>query len=361
MVVIKLIYWVHFLIVLILYIFFGRNNQTKNIFITTSFIYSVFVFGQRWMTGTDFPNYLRYYVQDFTRSEWGYFSLQSFVRDNNLYFGIIIFIIFLLTQINFYRFFIKFKYDAMIIFIFLISEIFFAQMSQIRQYVAVSFFINSYYHSNKNEKIKSFINLFMAYSFHTSALFFVPFLFVRLPFDQKKLGLILTTFFVLPLIDVHIIFKLPFFSRYSHYVGGYFDVPLSFNHAIKYYTVLFLIILLSKWAYRFKTDRHYTMIYNGIFYYMLIYGLSFHFAPLFRVAIFFQVFEIVFLVTFANNLKNIPEYISKKIIALLFIGIFSLSALVDSYTVANFDFRILRLYDNRSHEELLIEADNFTQ
>lgn len=361
MVVFKMIYWLHFLIVLVLYIIFGRNNQTKNIFIITSFIYSVFVFGQRWMTGTDFPNYLRYYVQDYTRNEWGYFSLQSFVRDNNLYFGIIIFAIFLFTQINFYRFFTKFQYDGMLIFIFLISEIFFAQMSQIRQYVAISFFINSYYHSYKDEKIKSLINLILSYSFHTSALFFVPLLFIKLPFNQKKLGMILTTFFILPFIDVHVIFKLPFLSRYSHYVGGYFDVPLSFNHAIKYYTVLLILVFFSSWAYKLKSSRNNLLIYNGIFYYMLIYGLSFHFAPLFRVATFFQVFEIIFLVILANNLKNIPEYLSKKVIALLFIGIFSMSALVDAYTVANYDFRFLRFYDNRSHEELVIEADNFTQ
>lgn len=360
MAVVQMIYWLHFLIVIILYIFFGRNEQTKKLFISSSFIYSLFIYGQRWMTGTDFPNYLKYYVLDFTRNEWGYFTLQSFVRDNNLYFGIIIFAIFLLTQINFYRFFMKFRYDTMLIFIFLISELFFAQMSQIRQYVAISFFINSFYYTYENKKLKSVINLFLAYSFHTSALFFVPFLLIKLPFNQKKLGLILSSFFILPFIDVRLVLKLPFFSRYSHYVGSYFDVPLSMNHAIKYYTVLAIIVLFTFWAYQFKMNSYNRMIYNGIFYYMLIYGFSFHFAPLFRVATFLQVFEIVFLVTFAYNLRNVPEYISKKVVAFLFIGIFSLSALVDAYNVADYDFRLMRLHDNRTHDELMIEATEYT-
>ena len=361
MVVDNMIYLLHFFIVLTFYIFFGRNEQTKSIFTATAFIYAVFVFGQRWMTGTDFPNYLRYYIEDFTRSEWGYFGLQTLLRENDFYFGVLIFLIFLLTQINFYRFFLKFQNSAMLIFLFLISELFFAQMSQIRQYVAISFFINSFYNAYHKDRLKTVINLLFAYSFHTSSLFFIPMLLVQLPFNRKRYGIVLTSFFMLPFIDIHMIFKLPFFNRYSHYVGGYFDVPLSVNHVIKYFTILLFMIFITYSLEEFKTNGSNKLIYNGVFYYMLIYGLSFHFAPLFRIATFFQVFEILFLVIYAQKLKNIPEYLSKKAVALIFIGIFTMSAIVDSYTVANYNFRPLRLYDDRSTEELINEVNNFEQ
>lgn len=103
------------------------------------------------------------------------------------------------------------------------------------------------------------------------------------------------------------------------------------------------------------------MVYNGVIFYMLIYGLSFHFAPLFRIATFLQVFEIVFLVIYSKKLKNLPEYFTEKMVAFLFIGIFSLSAFVDSYTVGDYQFRPLKLYENRTENELITEINNFEQ
>lgn len=356
-----MIYILHFFVITILYIWFGRFHETKKIFVNSSFVYVIFIFGQRWMTGTDFPNYLRFYIYDITRGEWGYFGLQTLLRNNNLYFGLLIMLILFITQINFYRFFLKFKkYATLMIFIFLISEIFFAQMSQMRQYVAISFFLNSYYHASVEKNyIMAFINIFFAASFHTIAIFFIPFLFIQIPISRKQMLVLLVIALVLPFIDIRMIFELPIFNRYSHYVGSRFDVPLGFNHYIKYFVFLFLFIYYAITMKKVDMNRNYRMILNGLLLYVAIYGMSFNFAPLYRVATFFQTFEIVFLIYYMKDLKELPSFVTKKVITALFLGLFFFSSLSDSYSVSRYEFRPLRLYENKSVEQLNHEIDTF--
>lgn len=347
-----MIYIIHLFSVLILYILFGRNKQTEKIFTSTSFLYVMFVYGQRWMTGTDFPYYLEFYIKDFTRSEWGYFGLQTLFRESGFYFGLLIFFILLITQFNFYRFFLKFDQNTFMIFLFLISEIFFAQMSQLRQYVAISFFINAFYFSYDQKYGKSIINMLLAYSFHSTALYFIPFLFLKLPLNKKFTLFVFSTGLVLPFVDIRNILKIPIFQSYSGYLGSQFDLPLGFGHVIKYYTVLFIFLFI---AYNIKklADFNYTrMIINAVMFYIVIYGMSFHFAPLFRIATYFQTFEIVFLAYASTKLKNIPEFETKSIIAFLFIGIFTFSGLADSYSVSDYQIRFLRFHENHSIEQL---------
>lgn len=360
-----MIYIFHFFIITILFTIFGRNKQTENLFVGFSFIYVLFVFGQRWMTGTDFPNYLRYFLTDFQGPEWGYYTIQNFLKFNNLYFGILIFTVLLITQFNFYRFFLKFdKYATLMIALFLISEIFLAQMSQIRQYVAISFFINSMVDAYDEKPLKSIVNLIFAASFHSSALFLFPLLIIKFPFTKKNISkkallFILVILFVFPFLDMHHILNLPIFGRYSNYIGSIYDVPLGSAHYIKFYTMLSIFIFYSYFMAQIDKTQKDIIIINGLLIYLLIYGLSFKFAMLYRVAIYFQIFEIVFLVNYSNQLKNLPALTNKRIVALLFLGIFALSSLLDSYLVANYQFRPLRLYENRSREELYYEIDTF--
>lgn len=355
-----MIYIFHFFVIVSLYILFGRNKQTKNIFIISTFAYVLLIFGQRWMTGTDFPNYLRYFVTDFTRKEWGYFALQSILSHLDLYFGILIIIVLFISQFNFYRFFLKFeKYDTLIIAIFLISEMFFGQMSQIRQYAAISFFLNSYYYAHHNKYGKSILNLVLGYSFHSAALYLVPFLFLKIPVSRKIALTFFVTALLFPLIDIHIILNLPVISNFVPYLGGQFDVPLGFSHNIKYYSILLAILYYVKNLKPLKNSYMNKLIVNGLMFYILIYGFSFHFATIFRVATFFQAFEVIFLVYYSNQLKNIPDFISKRVVAFLFFGIFCFSSLADSYNVIDYQFRPLRVYEERTDTELIYELEEF--
>lgn len=360
-----MIYIFHFSIVTILYILFGRKKETENTFIWTTFIYVLFVFGQRWMTGTDFPNYLEYYLWGYKGSEWGYFGLQNFLKANNFYFGILICTILLITQFNFYRFFLKLKtYAPLMILLFLISEMFFAQMSQIRQYVAISFFVNSFVAAYEGKPGKSLLNVILAGSFHASTYFLTPILVFKFPLTKnlttrKVLFGLLLIALVLPAIDIHEVFTLPIFGRYSDYVGSRFHMSLGTGHYIKYYTMLFVFIFYGYFIKEIDKTRRDLLILNGTLLYIFIYGLSFHFALFFRMAMFFQVFEIVFLVYYANKLRNLPEAINKKLVYAMFLGIFGLASLIDSYQVANYQFRTLRLYEDRPVEELNREIYSF--
>lgn len=356
-----MIYIFHFLIILILYIFFGRHKQTEKTFAYSTFIYILFVFGQRWMTGTDFPNYLTYYLVDFIKSsEWLYFGLQILFRKNNLYFGLFILVIFTITELNFYRFFKKInqKY-ALIIALFLISELFFGQMSQIRQFAAISFFLNAYYNSYEKKYPAAILNIVLAAAFHSSAIFFTPFLFIKIPLNKRLFLTFLGIAMIFPIIDIHFLFNLPFLSKYSAYLGGYFDVPLGLGHAVKYYVMLVIFIFFTVHLKQIQKNRINQFILNGLMFYILMYGVSMQFALLYRITKYFQIFELLFLAYYSDKLINIPDYLSRKVVLLLFSGIFFSTALIDSSMIMDYEFRALRFFENRTDEELMQEINSF--
>lgn len=351
--------WIFHFIVINILLFITIYTKNKNFFIKSSFIYALFIFGQRWMTGTDFPNYLRYYLVDFQVSEPLYYGLQKFLSSNGLYFGILIFVVFLITLFNNYRFFLKIdKHVVLIIYIYLISELFFAQLSQIRQFIAVSFFINSYYYAYYNKYIKSGINILLGVAFHTSAFFFIPFLFIKLNMDRFKMLYLLVLSVVLPVLDISIIFNLPLFSRYSHYLGGAYDVSLSPFHYLKYYILLIVLFVFVWYVKEFGKNRMEQMILNGIMLNILFYGLSFQFGVLIRVSMYFKVFEFIFLAYYYKELAHFAKPVIKTVILVFFIGIYSGLAVTDPYDISDYEFRHLRVYDNRTYNELYQEVEN---
>ena len=108
-----------------------------------------------------------------------------------------------------------------------------------------------------------------------------------------------------------------------------------------------------------KKTKKDLLIINGTLLYIVIYGFSFQFALLFRIAMFFQAFEILFLVYYSDQLRNLPEYVNKKLVYIMFLGVFSLASLIDSYKVENYQFRFLRLYEDRTEEQLNYEIEGF--
>ena len=123
--------WIFHLTIITMLLLISKKIKKQKFFFYSSFLYSIFIFGQRWMTGTDYPNYLRYYLTDFQVSEPGYYYLQKILAENNLDFGLLIFIILFITLFNNYRFILQIdKNVEIILFLYLISEIFFAQMSK---------------------------------------------------------------------------------------------------------------------------------------------------------------------------------------------------------------------------------------
>lgn len=352
--------WIYHFIVVTLLLLITIKTKKEAFFIKASFFYAIFIFGQRWMTGTDFPYYLRYTLIDFHVREPIYDMLQRIIMNYDLYFGLLVFFVFTLILFNYYRFIIKIdRHVVLMLYLFLFAEIFFAQMSQLRQFVAISFFLNSYYYSFHKQYMKSAINILLAIGFHTSAFFMIPFLFIRLNLNRIKVLYFLLLSSILPLIDVSIILKLPIFSRYSSYLGSVFDTKLSIFHYFKFYALLGIVVLFAWYIKEYKAKPIDQMILNGLVFNMLLYSISFQFALIIRFSFYLKIFEIIFLVYFLKELQQFSLKILKPLIVTFFISIYAGVALTDPYNITRYEFRRLRLYEEKTEKQLRYEIDTF--
>lgn len=353
--------WIVHIVSLLFLLGLSKFFRNKKIFIYGSFIFVMFVYGQRWLTGTDFPNYLRYYVTSFTRwSEFLYFSIQESFASLGLYFGFFLAIILLIIMTNFYRFFIKIdKHVVMMLFLFLFSEIFFAQLSQIRQFAAISFFLISYYFVFNKQYLKSIFNLILGLGFHFSAVFMTIFLFIRVKLNKTWSLILLAISAILPFINIQLIFKLPGLSYYSGYLDSRYNVSLSGFHYLKFYALLIIVIFYFVYIDRIKDKPIEQMIVNGIILNMLIYGMSFQFAPLIRVSSYFKVFEIAFLVYYFDRLKYTSKGLIGATVSAFLIGVFGGLVITDPYDLNNYEFAHMRLIESRSEQFLRDEMDRF--
>lgn len=354
-----MIWLLHFIIVTLLLIV-SKLMQNDDFFINSSFCYALIVFGQRWMTGTDFPNYLRYSLTNFQVREPLYKFIQNILIEYDLYFGILIFIIFAITLLNNYRFMLKIDRNiVIIIYMYLLSEIFFAQLSQIRQFIAISFFINAYFNTFQKKYCHSLINILLGAGFHTSIIFLIPFIFIKINVTRIKAIYLLVLSAVLPLFDITLLLKLPFFSRYSSYIESKYNVNLSIFHLLKFYTLLLIIFIFIWNLKKYKNVPLDQMILNGILFSMLIYGLSFQFAPMIRINAFFKVFEFIFLVYFINEVNNFSKVIKKIIIISLLLITYVGTVITDPYNITSYQFRHLRLHEDKTTEQLWQEIRSY--
>jgi len=352
--------WIFHFVMINILLLISKYKKSNDFFINSSFIYSVFIFGQRWMTGTDFPNYLKYYLTDFQNVEPAYYWIQEFLASNNLYFGILIFITLFITLFNNYRFFKKMdKHVVLIVYLFLISEIFFSQLSQIRQFVAVSFFMNSYFYAFHKKYFKSGINIVLGAMFHNTIIYLIPFLFLRLKLDRIKTFYLLILSGVLPFLDLSFILNLDIFSTYTSYLDSAFNVNLSPFHYVKFYIVLSIFILFIWYVKKIGHSRVEQMILNGVVFNMLLYGASFQFAPLLRASFYFKIFEIIFVAYYYRHLYNFSIMTTKVVIIMLFTGIYSGLAITDPYSITRYEFRPLRIERERTYQQLNEEIDQF--
>ncbi len=352
--------WIfHFIVVTFLFLITIKLKK-EDFFIKTSFLYALFIFGQRWMTGTDFPNYLEFVLRGYHVQEPIYDALQQLIVSYDLYFGLLIFIIFFIILFNYYRFIVKIdRHVVLMLYLLLLSEIFFAQMSQLRQFVAISFFLNSYYNSFHKNYMKSFLNILLAIGFHTSAIFMIPFLFVRLKLNRIKTMYLLLVSSIMPLINISMILHLPIFSRYSHYLDSQFNTKLSIFHYFKFYALLVIVFMFIWYIKKYKFKPMDQMILNGLVFNMLLYSISFQFGLMIRFSFYLKMFEIVFLVYFLEELQEFSIKVLKPIVVTFVIGIYVGFGLTDPYNITGYQFRLLRLYDEKSDQQLYDEINAF--
>lgn len=353
--------WVAHIFFLSILLILTKYLKKDFIFINGSFIFILFVYGQRWLSGTDFPNYLLYYLTSFTRwAEFLYFGLQETFVAYNIYFGLFIFLILFIIMHNYYSFFKKIdKQVVMMIALFLFSEIFVAQLSQLRQYVAVSFFTLAFYYMFQQNYFKTVIHIILAAGFHMSAIFMSIFLFLKMKISRKVAIVLVGVSLVLPLLNIQFIFNLSIFSRYAGYLDSIFNVGLSPFHLAKFYGLALIILYYILKIDKFNQTTIERMVLNGMLLNILLYGMSFQFALLIRVSAYFKVFEIAFLVYYADRLKGTSTRFIQTVVILFFLGIFGGVVWTDPYDIHPYEFEPLRLFEKRPNGVIRREVDRF--
>src|SRR5699024_5458001 len=153
---------------------------------------------------------------------------------------------------------------------------------------------------------------------------------------------------VLPLLDVTLLLELPFFSRYAHYVESRYNVNLSTFHLLKFYVLLTIIFIFMWNLKKYRKTPVDQMILNGILFGMLIYALSFQFAPMIRINAFFKVFEFIFLVYYLGEVNHFSKIIKKTVVISLFLITYLGVIITDSFNITPYQIRHLRLYEDNT-------------
>lgn len=358
-----MIFIIHISVILSLFFISKIIIKNNDFFIKSSFFYSILIFGQRWMVGTDYGNYLLYYVYNYQGTEIGYRFLQNIFVKYGLSFSLLTFLLYLITQLNFYYFISKFKKNsAWIILFYCLSEIFFAETSQIRQWLAISFFLNGYYYFYYKKYIKVAAFIFLGCLFHQSILLIIPLTFIRfnniLKSKYSLLSLLLVLM-ILPTIDLKLL--LPYLTNIS-LVNSYLDSPyiveLSILHIFKYY---FLVACTFVFILNLKHCKEvlYTMMLNGQIIYLILYGLSIQMGAFMRYSFYFKIFEIIFFVCLVSSLKNI----NKKQVGIAFIVyylfLYISISLLDTVELSYFQMRLVTIFEPYSQSELINEFEEF--
>lgn len=334
--------------------------KKDKVFIVGSLVYSIFVFGQRWMTGVDFPGYLLYYLIDFNAVEPGFYFLQNVLASNNLYFGILIFVAYALTIFNFYKLVLKTNVNVkLMIYMYSFLEIYFIQMSQIRQGIAIGFFINAFFYAYKKDHIKLILNTLLAISFHISVVAVVPFLFIRPHLTKKTYFYLLIVLIILPFFDITFLINILGIDLYANYIDSVYDVPLGVSHYLRFYISLFGSLIYIYNLKNIKKDDYFYCIANGHLVYLFLYALSFKYAPVFRLSNYLKMYEVLFFVYNLDNVKKLSKKTLTKVIAIVVIFLYSSVALLDPYDISRYEFRSLRLREEKSTDVLFSEINRF--
>ncbi|MER1956071.1 MAG: EpsG family protein [Solibacillus sp.] len=359
-----MIFIIHFSVIILLFIFSKLIKRDK-FFVFSTFTYSLFVFGQRWMVGTDFGNYLMYYIYDYQGTEVGYRFLQNIFTEYNLSFSLFVFLLYLLTQFNFYKFMSKFNMDyTLIILFYCLSEIYFAETSQIRQWIAISFFVNAYYYLYFKKYVKTFFLILLGFIFHKSIIFVIPFMFIK--FDKlikiKKLApLFILILLCLPFVNLNYAFSfLHIFDFVKDYEDSRYVVSLSYFHIAKYYFLIICTLIMLNNIDWIKIKLN-SMIINGQLIYLFLYGLSMQMGAFIRFAYFFKIFEILFFVCLIPFLRGIDKKQMLILFTIYSFIMYGAISIIDTVELSHYRMRLISIFEPYSDQQLIIEFYDFLQ
>lgn len=340
---------------LVFLFFLYLTRKSDNIHRALLFV-MIFFMGQRWMTGEDFPGYLLYYLIDFNGVDVGFFMLQDFFTYNEFSFSLFVLFTYSMTLILTYKFINLFQYASLVFVMFMITELSFIQLSQIKQSLAIPFLLFSFYFFYNRRMLFGVVFLLLSSSIHIASLFLLPFLFIKLPIQNKKMIYILAVICILPFLDITKIVPPALYFKFAHYLDSEYNQSLSFFHYFKLYGVVLLFYFLYQSNSRDSLLNKRLML-SGMVIYLCLYSLSFQFAPFMRLSYFFRVFEVIVLVNLAmeSSYRHCFSYYVFPFYSLSFLVI----CMLDPYNVSRYSFEPVRIYEDRTEAQLYLEIDQF--
>ena len=230
------------------YFSYTDNKREKYYFFLFIFI-SIVIFSLRYQVGGDWKRYQLFYDEinasnnfkwhqlHWSKKESLHFLIQIVTKQIsdsvNLYYFIMSIIFFL----NLMPFFIKLKYPLLSLTISLPFSVYLLHLGLVRQSVALSFILMSFYFLISNKKISSLLLFFIGVGFHTSIIVFFPiyiYRFLNIYFEIKtKIYLFLLLFISLTILAIFTYINI-------ESIAGYFSHNINQINFIFFNSALFM-------------------------------------------------------------------------------------------------------------------------
>lgn len=331
--------------------FYFQSVQLNKNYLIVSF-FSIVLFslttGLRYVDGGDFMGYLIDYnnlnlEQDIlsdSRYNFGYFGLMYVLKTLGLPPQ------FLFVTIAFLQISLIYKWCSTkkfllpwVIFFYFTTLLLFESMNIIRQAIALSMILYSTRYIHNSERIKFILIIILAYGFHSSAIFFLPFYFL-IQKDFIKNKIIKITLLIFSFILSEIIFSEFFrqFTNYSILIGaeGYarldddlFTENRESSLNIGIYSILIIDIIILYYSDKLKKifrEYNFTSYLNFFYLGALISPVisSTNSVLLYRVFFYFTSFRFIVLSFLCFYLFSIKKNFVNKLIGYLIVLFFLL-------------------------------------
>lgn len=299
-------------------------KSTYKILCVSSFLPFFLVSALRYNVGTDYwfiyEKYFYYINEGSTKfSEEGFNLLNKIAywiyADPAVMFAIVSLIIYIFVFIAIFQ---QSDDVCFSILVFVISAIFFNSMNQIRQSITMAIFLYAMKYIWSRDKWKYFIWIAIAFTMHTSAIFYIPLYFMygikAKPKDHLKITLLCLVSF--PIIKRLIILVISH-TKYSWYLGSLFDENNFYLLGFLFACFLLFVSYYYYFVGEHEEDKQYNLMQNMMFLGMLALLFSSTIPQSDRIYYAFTFVQILFIPKVVQS-----EAIPRRRI-LLYLGLFS--------------------------------------
>lgn len=313
-----MLYWINFILIALFFCFISinlRSNINISKFSQTCLILTLVYFSAfRDGLGQDYDGYydilLKGYFNEFQWKEPG-FSLFSNIIYFTSFSPIFFFLMMaLLTNYFFIKSFYRYQHTFLIVFIYLTGSIFyFNTFNLVRQMCAASIFMYGIKFVEEKKLLYYMICIFIAASFHISAIFLAPIYYIcnRLYSNKLLISILIISYVLGQIIKLNLTSIL---AKYITLYYWYFDEEAPIVDS-GYLTLFFnLVLLLLIINAKRKGDVKYNLVFNLFFIGVILYNFIPSFFYVFRFAIYFIVFTPIVLPTLDKIFpKRVWEFI----------------------------------------------------